>query len=123
MWSTQSLPSRPRASEATAGRSLCRQLARGDATGGRPARCTPQAACEALARVLEDFLADEGVEDAHLNEVRRTIALLGSRPTVRADAELEAPVYGNEWSAPCAAVARLRQAIFYDRTRGESRHA
>jgi hypothetical protein len=40
----------------------------------------PQAACEALARVLEHFLAAEAVDDAHLNEVRRTIALL-TEPT------------------------------------------
>ena len=40
--------------------------------------------------------------------------------SVRTDAELrEAPVYGNEWSPPCVAVARLRRAVFYDRTRGE----
>jgi hypothetical protein len=39
---------------------------------------------------------------------------------VRGDAELrEAPVSGNEWSPPCVAVARLRRAVFYDRTRGE----
>ena len=31
----------------------------------------------------------------------------------------EAPVSGNEWSPPCVAVARLRRAVFYDRTRGE----
>jgi hypothetical protein len=36
----------------------------------------PQAACEALVRVLENFLAEEAVDDAHLDEVRRTIALL-----------------------------------------------
>ena len=40
----------------------------------------PQAAREALARVLEHFLAAEAVDDAHLNEVRRTIALL-TEPT------------------------------------------
>lgn len=39
---------------------------------------------------------------------------------VRTDAELrEAPVSGNQWSPPCVAVARLRRAVFYDRTRGE----
>jgi hypothetical protein len=39
---------------------------------------------------------------------------------VRMDAELrEMPVFGNEWSPPCVAVARLRRAVFYDRTRGE----
>jgi hypothetical protein len=39
---------------------------------------------------------------------------------VRTDAELrEAPVSGNEWSPPCVAVARLRRAVFNDRTRGE----
>lgn len=39
---------------------------------------------------------------------------------VRTDSELrEAPVYGNEWSPPCVAVARLRRAVFYDRGRGE----
>jgi hypothetical protein len=39
---------------------------------------------------------------------------------VRTDAELrEAPVYGNEWSPPCVAVARLRRAVFFDRARGE----
>jgi hypothetical protein len=35
-----------------------------------------QAACEALVRVLENFLAEEAVDDAHLDEVRRTIALI-----------------------------------------------
>jgi hypothetical protein len=58
----------------------------------------PQAACEALVRVLENFIAEQAVDDGHLDEVRRTIAL-GSRPTVRVDAELEAPLYGNKWSA------------------------
>ena len=36
----------------------------------------PQAACEALVRVLENFLAEDAVGDAHLDEVRRTIELL-----------------------------------------------
>jgi hypothetical protein len=41
----------------------------------------PPAACDALVRLLERFLAeDEVVGDAHLDEVRRTIALL-SEPT------------------------------------------
>ncbi len=54
----------------------------------------PQAACEALARVLEHFLAAEAVDDAHLNEVRRTIALL-TEPTdcARADAGASMQIY------------------------------
>lgn len=36
----------------------------------------PPAACEAVVRVLENFLVEEAVDDADLDEVLRAIALL-----------------------------------------------
>ena len=71
--------------------------------------------------MIKVFLCDDhalvrrGIRDTLSDAVDITVtADVGSYAELR-----EAPVSGNEWSPPCVAVARLRRAVFYDRTRGE----